>query len=324
MNDGTDRVASGQKSVYQIADGFDTVSKGEVISIEDPTGMGRIKVRIKGAIVKGGDDSILDSDLPWCFPTLPKHLNVVPKLNEAVIIFHLDKTRPHIDRLYLGPIISQEQKLEYDPFYFTAWNGFSFANKKPNVAVDTIPELAGIFPNKEDISIQGRFNTDITQKNNEIIIRAGKFVEAPTSTSNPYPFKFNSTTQGFIQVKNDVVIVSGDTIQKGSVTNIVSNKINLITHANGSPRFNVTNQQNLISDEEMLNIINTAHQVPFGDVLIEYLRLLKDALFLHVHNGHGNVATDLTKAGNRQAIANLKAKADDLEKRMLSENVRIN
>ena len=51
---------------------------------------------------------------------------------------------------------------------------------------------------------------------------------------------------------------------------------------------------------------------------------MKNAIFSHVHNGNGNPATDLTASGNIQSIAAFKAKADDLEKAMLSQNVRIN
>jgi len=104
----------------------------------------------------------------------------------------------------------------------------------------------------------------------------------------------------------------------------VSNKINLLTHKDGSPRFNLTNQDDLISDDELQKILSEAHQLPFGDVLLEYLRLMKNALFLHVHNGNGNPSTDLTTSGNQQALAIFKAKADDLEKQMLSANIRIN
>jgi hypothetical protein len=57
---------------------------------------------------------------------------------------------------------------------------------------------------------------------------------------------------------------------------------------------------------------------------LDYLRLLKNAIFSHVHNGNGNPATDLTASGNVQAIAALKSKAEDLENRMLSKNIRIN
>jgi hypothetical protein len=209
----------------------------------------------------------------------------------------------------------------------TALAGFTFGTQAPDVSPDTIPELNGVFPNPQDVSVQGRFNTDITQKSNEIIIRAGKFVASTPSASNPFPFKFNTETQAYIQIKNDVVIVPQSDQQPqqlGTVTNIVSNKINLLTHASGSPRFDLTNQTNLISDDELQNILSGAHQLPFGDILLQYLRLMKEALFRHVHNGNGNAATDLTISGNKQALADFKTQADTLEAQMLSQNIRIN
>jgi hypothetical protein len=51
---------------------------------------------------------------------------------------------------------------------------------------------------------------------------------------------------------------------------------------------------------------------------------LKEALFAHVHNGNGKPATDLTSSGNKQALTIFKNKSKDLEKAMLSKNIRIN
>jgi hypothetical protein len=34
--------------------------------------------------------------------------------------------------------------------------------------------------------MEGRDNTDITQKNNEILIRAGKFISSPITNINPF------------------------------------------------------------------------------------------------------------------------------------------
>jgi hypothetical protein len=290
-------------------------------------GLGRIKVYIKGPISQGGDGDTTDDNLPWCFPMLPKHLSVVPKIGEVVLVFVFSKYKEHVDRLYLGPIISQLPLLDKDPFLFSALAGFSFGPAEPSINPSQIAELNGVFPKSDEISIQGRYNTDITQKKNEIVIRAGKFETSTPTDNNPYPFKFNTKTQAYIQIKNDVVVVpktNTQAEQKGSVTNIVGSKINLITHVDGSPRFNVTNQDNLISDDELANILDQAHQLPFGDVLLQYLILMKEALFNHVHNGSGNAPTDLTTDGNKQSMAAFKSKADDLEKSMLSKNIRIN
>jgi len=326
MSESSIRLARGNRESEKNENSSKILDVGEVVSVNDPYHLNRIKVRIKGPRNLGGDDGVKDKDLPWAFPLLPKYFIGQPKVKEAVFIFVFSKDREHADRMYMGPIISQPDKLNFDPFYTTALRGFTFASQSPNTTIDSIPELDGIFPKADDVSIQGRFNTDITQKHNEVVIRAGKFELSSTNENNPYPFKFNIKSQAYIQIKNDVVISSADSEkqEKGSVTNIVSNKINLITHKNGSPRFNVTNQDDLISMEELENILQTAHQLPFGDVLLEYLILMKEAIFFHVHNGNGNQATDLTISGNKQALAIFKTKADELEKSMLSQNIRIN
>ena len=57
---------------------------------------------------------------------------------------------------------------------------------------------------------------------------------------------------------------------------------------------------------------------------MEYLKLLKEAFFAHVHRGNGLPVTDLTISGNKQAVKEFKDNAAKLEQTMLSKNVRIN
>lgn len=310
-----------------------TFSIGQVISVDDPQAMGRIKVYVNGTAARGGDNeleglrdingNIIPSALPWAMP-MNSMFSSQPKVGEAVIVFNINNDKNHIDRVYFGPIISQPQNLFNEPYDYSPLNGLTASNKEPEKSVFDIPELReGVFPKGDEVSIQGRFNTDITQKDNQIIIRAGKF---KSSDTNKFKIAFNDKTQAFIQIKNDVSFPSiQDPNEKefGTITNIVASKINLLTHNNGSPIINL-NPNDLINNEQMEKIFTEAHQLPFGDVLLEYLRLLKDAIFYHVHNGNGNPATDLTGDGNIQSIAVLKTKADDLEKRMLSKNIRIN
>lgn len=331
--EGTNKLVRGIDASRPSNQQFQYLKYGEVRVVDDPDGIGRIKIRIKGTGMNGGDDELTDTNLPWAHPMLPKHISIKPKIGEGVWVFVFSKDKENVDRLYIGPLISQPNKLDFDEARTTALAGFTFGPIAPNVNINTIPELKGIFPNPEDVSIQGRYNTDITQKNNEVIIRAGKFVESPITniTQNPYPFIFNSTTQAYIQIKNGVIIEkkvsSNSTITEdvlGSVTNIVANKINLLTHRNGSPRFNLTNQDNLIGEDELQRILTEAHQLPFGDVLLEYLRLLKDAFLNHVHRNNGLKATDLTTEGNKQALKVFLEKAKILEDSMLSKNIRIN
>lgn len=323
LNKGNLKTGLGLQSAYQTVDTFQQIRHGIVESVEDDKFLGRIQVRLRGT-----DNVVLEKDISYCFPLLPKHLSVQPKKGEAVIVFIYSRDKQYTDRFYIGPIISQPDKLIKDNFDGSALAGFSFGTHAANVNFKNIDELKGVFPDKEDISIQGRYNTDITQKHNEILLRAGKFVESAPSSDNRYNFKFNKKTQAYIQIKNNV-FTNKEKTSKGTVTNIVANKINLLTHSGGSPSFDLTNNQNLIDEDTLAKILSPpsqggAHPLPFGDVLITYLRLLKDALYYHVHNGSGRPATDLTLSGNKQALAAFKKQADDLERRMLSNNIRIN
>jgi hypothetical protein len=256
---------------------------------------------------------------------LPKHLQIKPKVGEGVYIFVFNKEKENVDRLYIGPIISQSNKLSFDTARTTALAGFSFGPVLPQINLNNFPEINGVFPKDEDVVIQGRYNTDIIQRNNEVIIRAGKFeVIPPSLTTNPYSIQFNGSTQAFIQLKNDVSLPRISTTQveeiKGTVANIVANKINLISH-NGSPNYNIPTQDSIISDEELESILTTAHQIPFGDVLLRYLILLKEAFISHVHNGNGVVPCDI---GAKSPVAKFISEAQSLEDTMLSKNVRIN
>lgn len=331
MIGGSNKLNRGVPSQNDEKSNFNYLRYGEVKSIEDPLGLGRIKVWIKGNSVNGGDDETFAKEgiagLPWCIPLLPRHINITPKIGEGVFIFLFSREKQNADRLYIGPLISSSIKLDYDDAKTTALAGFTFGPFQAPVNVANIPDLKGVFPNKEDVSIQGRFNTDITQRKNEIIIRAGKFdtkTNDTAATENPYGIKFNTQTQGFIQIKNNVKLPTNSETQVktsyGSVTNIVSNKINLITHG-GSPIFNVPKANDPIPTDELENILKNAHQVPFGDVLLRYLILLKEAFLSHVHNGNGNVATDLSP---KTSVADFSSKASQLEQTMLSKNVRIN
>lgn len=299
-----------------------TVQIGKVVSIDDNNALGRIKVRIPGPTSIGGDGDLPIEKIPWSYPMIPKFFGVTPKIDEAVFVIVFSQDKLHSDRLYFGPIISQYSNLEFDSINDRALTPFSFAQIPPKQNYEEINAINGVFPKKEDIAIQGRYNTDIILRRNEILIRAGKFVTSEPNQNNPYPFEFNSSSQGFIQIKNDIPLEEEKENAvpiRGSVTNIMANKINLLGYANSSPRFNI-NQVDQLSDDEVLNILKNAHPLPFGDILIQYLRLFKTAFINHVHNNNGLKATG---TGDK-SVQNFVKDAEALENAMLSKNIRIN
>lgn len=309
-----------------------------VKSIKDEDGFGRIEVDLPATPSVGGTGVKVDEKgerkYTTAFPLLPKHLSVIPKVDEAVIVFRFDGLMTQ-DLFYIGPIISTLDNLKMDEGLSSARRGFSYGigNIKPPVTSvktnnNVIEALKGVFADPEDVTIQGRFNTDIIQKENQVLIRAGKFVSSKIGeNNNPYDFKFNKSSQGFIQIKNNVKLSKDDKVNTlGTITNIVSNKINLLTYG-GSPNITI-NQDDLLSTEQLNNLMGNgddknleAHPLPFGDVIIEIIDLLKDGIKNHIHRSHGHKASDLNGSN---IMETLEAKINEAKNRMLSKNIRIN
>lgn len=314
---------------YESNDNTTLIQRGKVISLEDPNDAGRIKVRIVGV-----DNDKTDEELPFAFPMLPKHINIMPKIKEGVLIFMFATGNDEVDRMYLGPVVPQPQFLENADYDLEAWNGYTFGTADLGAAPSQRRKLKGGYPDKRDVSLQGRKNTDLILKDNEVLLRAGKFVfqgDAADNSKSPSEFdevlghKFNSRTQGYIQIKynaqTNVPEDEEDDKEYGTITNIVSNKINLLTHKEGNPRFTLANQENLISDEEMQRILSEAHQLVFGDKLIELLKLMMSAITNHSHKYNGLPAHG---DGESAAALSIQEMLQYNLEQLLSKNIRIN
>jgi hypothetical protein len=318
------------KSGYQDnSSNIQLIRRGKVISINDSSDSGRIHVKINGS-----DNEVENDKTIIAFPMLPKHINIIPKVGDGVLLFSFDTNNRSTDFMYLGPIIPQPQFLDGADYDVEAWNGFTFGMTELGPAPTQRRKIKGGYPDKRDIAFQGRKNSDLILKDNEVLIRAGKFVfkddVANNSRSNDefdekLGYKFNSRTQGYIQIKYNAQINvtenEDESPEYGTVTNIVSNKINLLTHKEGSPRFNLTNQDNLISDEEMQKILKDAHPLVFGDKLLEFLKLVKLAVANHNHKYPG--LPPHSEGQSEAAIAIQNMNEYDLLQ-ILSKNIRIN
>lgn len=303
----------GQRSIHNKGnDKTKIFNFGVVESTIDEFDGGTIRVRIKGI-----DDHITKtSELPTAFPLLQKFFHVIPKIGETVMIFFPDISNPYDDRVYIGPIISQPQNLYKDNHFYTSRSMMDSGSVSPKEAPSNTPENLGVHPKKDEIAIQGRDNSDIRFKKNEVVIRAGKF---ETTDVNNSVKKFNKENPTYIQLKHDVVIEKdGKKETTGSVTNIVASKINLLTHGGGQPRFVLNDQEDLITGDSLLNILEKAHPLAFGDLLVEYLKLERNVLINHVHPYHGKKAQDL--AGSKDISKFLEFNIDSI----LSKNIRIN
>lgn len=160
------------------------VYKGKVESVpDDTTGYAPIKCRLQ--VVDG--NRLTEGDLSDCYPLLPKHLSVYPKKGEYVYIITLAKGSPQQIRYFIGPVVDTYGQLNIAPDDQSETNAGIESNQLRE------PEK-GIYPSRNHVSIQGRNNSDVVLKDQEILLRAGKYVIGD-------PFKFNSFDTGYIQIR---------------------------------------------------------------------------------------------------------------------------
>lgn len=168
---------------------------GKVVDNSDQQGVGVLKVRLDGGVDK--DDN--DTNLVDCVPLLPKYLNIIPNVGEGVYVFssqHNDvlETNQKSQRFWFGPIISQQDKLDGEEKE-NGIRGLYRSWTKPDKPFSEIESANGLYPNKNEIAIQGRGSGDLIFKNDQTVLRIGKFKEDNR-------LKFNDVNIGYIQLKD--------------------------------------------------------------------------------------------------------------------------
>jgi hypothetical protein len=241
---------------------------GEVMSIDDPNDGGRIKVKI---LELDNKKDILN--LPFCSPMHPKYFHIYPKVGEVVRVFIMDTKYPNRNRIWMGSVISQPQKIEFDSVY-TALSTTEMGAIQPLKSVKTNPNTDGVFPDIEDVGIIGRVNTDIILKKNQVIIRAGKHVNDDINTLNT---KNPSSLTMTFEPNN-----SGTDYYSNTV--LVSDKIALLSHS-GNPNFKSAK----LTAQDRINIFENGHPIGRGDVIVYVLNMFRKALLSHKH-GYSNTA----------------------------------
>ena len=263
----------------------------EVIAIEETYAANLIKVKLEGF-----DDGSDIKDIPWCFPFLPLHLNIVPKVGETVKIILFDSQNDQSYREYIGPLVPQLGKLLTEsPHFYDSRRGREGFLLDYNKSLKKIPTAKdGVYPNTQEIAIQGRDNADIIFKPAEVIVRASKFLKDK-------PYVKNVKNPAYIQIKtlNGAGTISSEEVEstpsasfktllaqfKNNETrtdvNIVSNKIHLIGRDTDS-----TVVKPFFNEEEEKTLENELHPLVYGDILKSFIEKLFNWVKTHNHPYH--------------------------------------
>ena len=256
------------------------VNIGQVESLVDNADGMRLKVRLEQ------DRGLNNDELPYSFPLLPKTIQTAPKVGEAVLVITSILNNKNSIRYYVGPLISQPQFMYEDAYEYGIGNATSllqgnYTNEKE--AVSRYYGSQGAFPKVNDVALVGRKTEDIILKDDEIDIRCGIRTKAIGENDNISGYVFmNTLNPSYIQLKFKNGIGRREKQEADSVINMVADKINLISHKDTN-HFMLTDQEELIKSSDLDEIMSKLHQVPYGDVLVDVLKKIVNALVLHVH-----------------------------------------
>ena len=246
----------------------------EVLSVVDDKGGLRIKVRFDPE-----DNHLRDSELPYCYPLIPKHFHINPKVGEFVLAITGRLGVANGRRWFIGPVISQQYALNEDSFLSAHSILDNGRTMQPLPRPDLNPDNEGSYPEREDVAVQGRKNADLILKDNEVRLRCG-FKSRPDGRPED-TLLFNREDLSYIQMKYKRLKDRQGNDFSSSV-NIVADRINLLSHDSKTP-FTLNDRKALITDEELLNILEKAHPLPYGDELITFLKQLIEVIRTHTH-----------------------------------------
>lgn len=301
---------------------------GTVVEVENVFSQGnsgglRVRAKINEDKLKNGNKNLV----PWAFPLLPKSLQIVPKEGEAVLVVADEEDGFRTgQRYYIGPLISQPQFNTFCPAS-DATTLLKFADRKPLPSMDWNSDTNGSFPDEKDIALIGRGSEDVilkyddSSRTSEVDIRVGirgdQSNESLMNGGSPvigHNIIFNGTDPAYIQLKYKKGIATGSKKYANSLVNIVADRINIMSNRDSSISHDIHEKSGLV--KEVDSVMDRLHQVPKGDVLLEFLNIVKGAILHHVHPW-----ASMEQVGDKPGYIN-QLKDFDLEK-ILSEYVRI-
>lgn len=246
----------------------------QVLYVQDDFAGLRIKVRLKYE----DSDIKLDKDLPYCSPLLPKMIHINPKVGELVLVILQAQGQSQGNRFFIGPFLAQPYNMAMGNYIQdqSLFQGNPLRMIGPHP--DLNPQNEGTLPDREDIAIQGRENADVILKPNQIQLRCG-FKENPKGGLKS--LIFNDKDLAYIQLRYGH-FKDNKGKDFNSLVNIVGDRINLLSH-DSATYFKLGDRKELINEETLNKIFETAHPMVYGDRLIEFLKLLVNSFMLHDH-----------------------------------------
>lgn len=235
----------------------------------------------------------------FAWPLLPKHLQVIPKIGEMVLVFMSSLDNSNGNRFYIGPIISQDYYLN-DGQNVAGLSLLQGNGANPLCHPSGNAENDGSYPETDTIAIQGRGDSAMWLKDEELRLMCGHKPDwAATSEverADPGCLRFNRENLSYIQMKYGK-FKQNDGTDFNSVINVVADRINLITH-NGADQqsdVSVTDNKELMTTQSINNFTSNGQKMVYGDELVSFLNKFRDVFRDHTHHWSNDPQVTLSK-----------------------------
>ena len=226
-----------------------------VMDNQDPMMLGRIRAKL---LIDNYDDIVRSiTDPPWneekdawstrdpfvFSPLMPYFMYQVPKVTEMAQVLYTNKDFKYQNQYYVQNTFSSPTTTGYE--YYQGGNkftgtGFQLKNPKPLKNQDgTYTDQAvhkGVFPEPGDNALLGRGSADVVVKQDEVLIRAGKFKGTQLQPNIP---PVANQKRGFLQLSR----FSQSKVSLPSKTVIETNEV--VVQVNYLIEWTITNPENM-------------------------------------------------------------------------------
>lgn len=282
--------------------------------VDEETGSGIIKVRLNGDTLKD-EYSEYEEKTFEALPYMPLNLHIRPKVGECVYVLlpEIGNNNKNSMKYYIGPIVSQPNHLYEEPSKIGVSTNPSSAIA-PGVSISNIPVLKGCFDEPNDVILYGRKNGDIIIGDDNVVIRCDARQYHAEKDKNENHYSFNNENPSYLLLRSNE-----GTANNGSNAVLVADNISLIGNITGPVDNPTSNDSNkLITNKKLEEILEKASPLPYGDVLVSFLKEFVQVFLNHVHPYPGIVPDP------SNSVAHLSSRANTLEDDLLSKNVKIN
>jgi hypothetical protein len=187
----------------------------QVLDNNDPMMLGRVRAKL---LIDNYEDIVRSiTDPPWnpekdpwtvrdpfvFIPLLPYFVYQVPKVDELIQIIYVNKDFKYLNQYYVQSNFSTPTTIPFE--YYQGGNKFTgtggqISNPKPLKNQDgTYPDAAtykGVFPEPGDNGILGRGSSDLIVKENDVLLRSGKYKGTLEPNTDPEA----NNQRGFLQI----------------------------------------------------------------------------------------------------------------------------